>query len=211
MICLPAARFLLLAFVVLLSACASTRERGRDGVGGTDVRPDPAVQAGVDVQSAADVRPEAYGSEDVRFEMILDHAVPFARRLLAEQESFFPFGVAITSDSILVPVMFYDEAVNEGEVAQMTMLSLRQMAEQGLALEGVGEKALSAAGVCLDILTQVPGREGKTDAISVILENEDGRATSYVLPYTRAADSTLTYLDPYYRDQPRLIFPPEGE
>lgn len=146
----------------------------------------------------------SFESGDARYEVLLDYAVTFAKKMLAKQESFLPFGVTLTTDSTFLPVQLMYEEVGP-DMALATALALREMVENGVKLEGRERTELAVAGVCIDILTSVPGRPGKTDAISVLLERPGHSARAYILPYTREGER-ITYLRPYYREEPGFVF-----
>lgn len=146
-----------------------------------------------------------YGSGYDGFEDVLDYTVPFAQEMLADEGAFGPFGIGITADGRLLPVYTWTDTYGPEEAARTAMV-LRQFAETGVQLEGFPPTTLRVAGVAMDIYTQVPGREGRTDAIAVMLEAPGREPLAYVLPYVRDGDGTVTYLDPIWRSQPATIF-----
>lgn len=152
---------------------------------------------------------QAYRSDSEDFETILEYFVPLSKDLLRDQESFIPMGAAVAADSTFVPILIQDESLTEPEVAMRTIDVLDLMRRDGIQLEGQPTRDLVAAGVLIDVLTDVPGRSGKTDAVKVVLEDVTGRAVAYVLPYTRDADGSLTFLNAYFLEQSATIFSDE--
>lgn len=151
---------------------------------------------------------EGYGTGDEVFEAALGYAVPFAKGVVARGDTLVPFGLALTAPAVPNVVQTWDEALTGQEALAATIETMRALAVEGLPAEGGPPRPLVGSALALDILTDVPGRDGKTDAIAVIFE-APGRpgAVSYVLPYVRDGRGGIEYLDPYVRPQPPVLIP----
>ena len=149
-----------------------------------------------------------YGTDDVGFEAALGYAVPFAKDVVARGDTLVPFGLVITPPAVPNVVQTWDEALTGQEALMVTVQAMRTFAADGFASEGGPPRPVVASALVLDILTDVPGREGKTDAIAVILESPDRPdAFAYVLPYVRDGAGGIAYLDPYTRPEAPVLIP----
>lgn len=146
-----------------------------------------------------------YGSGFEGFEAALAATVPFAQEMLADVGSFGPFGIGITADERLIPVYTWVDEYGPEEAAR-TVTVLQAFAENGVHLEGFPSTTLRVAAVAMDILTQVPGREDRMDAIAVMLEAPGREPVAYILPYVIGGTGQVTYLAPLWRPQPQMIF-----
>ena len=135
----------------------------------------------------------------------LDHAVGFGRSWLTDNEVLAPFGVAVTAPGVPNVIAVDDPALTSHDVLMVLVETLRQTAGRGLA--GDASRPVTAVALAFDILTSVPGRPGKTDALCVIVEAPDvDGARAYVLPYVRES-GTARFLQPYLRDESPLLIP----
>lgn len=148
---------------------------------------------------------EEFGTGHEGFEAALRYAIPFAKPIVARGDTLVPFGLAITEPGVPNVVQVWDETLTGQERLMLTVETVRSMAQDGVD-GGDGPRPLIAAALVLDILTDVPGRPGKTDAIAVVLEAPGvPGARAYVLPYVRDGDGGIEYLEPYTRPQPPML------
>lgn len=162
------------------------------------------------VATSASAQPggaEGFGTGDEVFEAALGYAIPFAKEVVARGDALVPFGLALTAPALPTVVQTWDDSLTGQEAVALTVETMRAMAVEGLAAEGAPSRPLVGSALVLDILTDVPGREGKTDAIAVIFEAPGRKPTSYVLPYVRDGRGGIAYLDPYTRPQPSVLIP----
>ena len=160
------------------------------------------LSATAGAQPAAD-----FGTDHPGFQAALEYAIPFGKRIVAPGDTLVPFGLVITEPGVPNVVQVWDETLTGQEMLAMTVHSLRSISAEGMAGPDGAPRPAIAVALVLDILTDVPGREGKTDALAVILEAPDvPEAASYVLPYVRDAAGGIRYLDVYWRPQPPMLW-----
>ena len=157
--------------------------------------------------AAAQPSAEDYGTEHPGFQAALRYAIPFGQDVIARGDTLVPFGLAITAPAVPNVVQVWDETLNGQQALMLTVETLRSISQTGMVAEGAAPRPAIAVALVLDILTDVPGRPGKTDALAVVLEAPDvTEATSYVLPYVRDGQGGLRYLEPYWRPQPPMLW-----
>ena len=141
-----------------------------------------------------------YGTGHPAFEVALNYAIPFGKSVVARGDTLVPFGLAVTEPGVPNVVMVQDPTLTGQQALMLTVETLRSMSV------GTPPRPVTGVALVLDILTDVPGRPGKTDALSVILEAPDVEPTSYVLPYVRDGGGGIRYLEPYWRPQPPVLW-----
>lgn len=136
-------------------------------------------------------------SGDADYDHMLEFTLAVAYEMMAGDGPFIPFGAAVTEDGVLSGVVVMEPDLSGKQMLDMTLAALSDGAAQG---------TYRSVAVCLDVLTDVPGRSGKADAIAVVLERRDGTPKSYVVPY-RADDNGKTVYEPaFYRAERPLVF-----
>lgn len=160
------------------------------------------------LSATAAAQPDAdFGTGHPGFQAALEYAIPFGKEIVAPGDTLVPFGLVITSPSVPNVVQVWDETLTGQEMIMMTVHSLRSISAEGMTGDDGSTRPALAVALVLDILTDVPGRSGKTDALAVILEAPDvPEATSYILPYVRDGEGGIRYLDPYWRPQPPMLW-----
>jgi hypothetical protein len=116
---------------------------------------------------------------------LFDELLPFAKRMLAEQGEFYPFGAYITGDGRHVSVGAKTESDRPKSKDLIDIMATNFRSE---ALEG----RIRAAGICFDVRVVPPGQVDKTDAVQVSLERE-GEAVDVFVPYAQLPDGDYSY------------------
>jgi hypothetical protein len=117
---------------------------------------------------------------------ILDWLLPPAKRMLAENTEFVPFGGIMKQDGEIVST----RTVNGGNLAPLPA-SIDDLAQTFRQKSRLGE--LRAAGICYDARTVPPGQTEKRDALCASIEHQSGEAVNVMLPYDKTADGDIQY------------------
>jgi hypothetical protein len=130
---------------------------------------------------------------------MLNSLLQFAERMLAQYESFIPFGGWMNNDGSLVDVGGYsgEEFPDSHERIELLVEGMREQAAVG---------SIKACGICIDSRVVPPGQLEKSDAILFQLEHRDGEAVEVYLPYVRSADGNLTYGQIFAQQGTRRVF-----
>ena len=145
------------------------------------------------------------GIEDAGQRAALDYGLRFGRDWLRENKVLDPFGLAIVAPGVPNVIAVDDPSLDSQQTLRVLVEMLRRMSETGLIAEGQPTQPLTAAALVFDILTSVPGRLGKTDALCIVLEAPDvPGARSYILPYVRE-NGVAAFLEPFLREQPPML------
>jgi hypothetical protein len=109
---------------------------------------------------------------------LLSACIPFAQQMLTKHGTFFPFGCTMSLSGEINLAAGYDDKpdISAPEIA-------------GLLLEGFRAGARSgehnAVALCVDVRVDAPDGSGKTDAIRVTLEENEGEAVNVFMPYRK--------------------------
>lgn len=132
------------------------------------------------------------------FEHLLDATFPFVEDLLKKYGEFFPLASAIEKNDSIVQVGTYD--------GDERPLSDKVIADLKIGLkEGATTGKYKAVAIFYDVRAVDPNTNQKTDAIAVIVENNDV-AYKLFFPYTLTKDSTLTFGESWRNDIEKEIF-----
>lgn len=133
---------------------------------------------------------------DRDFDRMLSLAVTIAEELLRHDDTFVPFGTAVKSNGQLTGVLAIEPELTTSGAVDRTV---------GKLVTGVRTGTFRSTAVCTDVIAPVKGGAGRSDAISVLLENR-GESRAFVLPYSRLVDGTVTFGTPYFRQEKSLVF-----
>lgn len=112
---------------------------------------------------------------------ILDTCVRFAQQMIDDRGEFFPFGVSLRGDGLVM-----DAAYDEGENAPDLAVAVRRLVAEHRAEARAG--GLRACGTTMDVrVTDADGVE--QDAICVDIEHRTADPVRCLLPYERAGDT----------------------
>lgn len=118
---------------------------------------------------------------------LLNTLLPMAQMLLEKQGEFYPIGAIRLSDGEVRHV----GAKIEGDDHPPSQ-SLIDLLTESFQKEAAAGK-LRAAGICYDVLTIPPGKDGKQDAICCGLEHCLGETVDVFTPYIRTPEGTFEY------------------
>jgi hypothetical protein len=141
------------------------------------------------------VSPAPSGDRD--YDEMLRFTLTVAAEMMAGDGPFIPFGAAVTQDGILSGVVAMEEGLSGQEILDMTLAALVAGARHG---------TYRSTAMCLDVLTDVPGVGGKSDAIAVVLEQKDGVPLAYIVPYRVGRNGRAVFEPAFYRDERPLVF-----
>jgi len=109
------------------------------------------------------------------FDRLLTTGIRFAQNMLAQYGEFHPFGASLDPrGQAALASSFPDPNSSSQEEAELLRSGLADQASQG---------HIRAAAVCLNVVTKLPGRSKRVDAIAVRLEHARGVAVLAFLPY----------------------------
>lgn len=120
-------------------------------------------------------------------ERLMNELLRVAERMLKEHGEFYPYGGYIRADDCVVQVGPEDEDTDHPKSNDLLYILRQILAAKAEARE------CKAVGVVFDVLVNLPGTEGKTDAIQVNLEHSDGYCAEVFFPYELAADGRVIY------------------
>lgn len=109
-------------------------------------------------------------------EELLDSALPFAKKMLAEYGEFYPYGATLQSNGKIGSVGGYKG--EEHPPSQSIIDFLRQAFRTQAS-----EKTIIASALVYDVRTVPPGQSQKTDAIAVELDHRDNYSMVVYFPY----------------------------
>ncbi len=109
---------------------------------------------------------------------LLSACIPFAQQMLTKHGAFFPFGCTMTASGEINLTAGYDDKLDIGasEIADLLLEGFRAGARSG---------EHKAVALCVDVRVDAPDDSGKTDAIRVTLEENEGEAVNVFMPYRK--------------------------
>jgi hypothetical protein len=109
---------------------------------------------------------------------LLSACIPFAQQMLTKHGTFFPFGCTMTPTGEINLAASYDDKPDIGasEIAELLLEGFRAGARSG---------EHNAVALCVDVHVDAPDGSGKTDAIRVTLEENEGEAVNVFMPYRK--------------------------
>ena len=130
-------------------------------------------------------------------DVLVNAVVPFARQMLSQHHSFFPFGATMSpSDEVS------RTATPKGDLPVSDLIAL---IEQGF-VDG-GQKGLyKATALVSDVTTVPPRKEDKQRAVEVRLDHRDNYSVRVVFPYSYSLSGELTFDPPFAVPGDKMIF-----
>jgi hypothetical protein len=130
-------------------------------------------------------------------DVLVNTVVPFARQMLSQHHSFFPFGATMSPS---------------GEVSRtatpkddLPVSELIGLIEQGF-VDG-GQKGLyKATALVSDVTTVPPGKEDKQRAVEVRLDHRDNYSVRVVFPYSYSLSGELAFDPPFAVPGDKMVF-----
>ncbi len=132
----------------------------------------------------------------------LDHVMSvcldLARRLLVEHGAFFPFGVSLTADGIVMDAVYdgKEHAPDDAAVVDRIVATHRALAGQG---------RLHACGTVLDLRLATPEGE-EEEAVCIDVEHRAAGPRRWFLPYSRAGHGEVEYGEAFSIDIEPEVF-----
>ncbi|GAA4385939.1 hypothetical protein [Hymenobacter koreensis] len=122
---------------------------------------------------------------------VRDAIVQQAKHLLTEAGEFYPFGMVLKKDGLVVPVSAF-EADEQPELETLVPLL-----ENDIRTELASGKCL-AGGIGVDVCLRFSADTPPTDALHIRLLRHDGQAVDYYMTYRLAEDRLIC--DPLFED-----------
>jgi hypothetical protein len=119
-----------------------------------------------------------------------------AEELLRHDDSFVPFAAAVKTNGELAGVLAIEPQLTTSAAVNRTVGELVRGARTGL---------YRSTAVCTDVIAPLVNRDDHSDAISILLEDEQ-ESRGFILPYERDQDGRLEFGVPYFREQTGLVF-----
>ena len=110
-------------------------------------------------------------------ESLMNSALPFAEKMLAEHGEFFPFGEAMKPNGEIVSIGAQGESE---QPPSQELIDILKNAFRAAAASG----EYKATAIIYDIRTIPPGESEKTDAIAVALDHVDDYSVVVIFPYS---------------------------
>jgi len=138
---------------------------------------------------------------------LLSACIPFAQQMLAKHGTFFPFGCTLSPVGEISLVGCYDES---GVAAEEIPALIMHAESADWIIEGFRDGARAgdykAVALCVDVQVDAPVGSGKTDAIRVSLEENDGEAVNVFLPYRRRLLRGIKYGELFASAADHVVF-----
>ncbi|MBN1537518.1 MAG: hypothetical protein JW908_12345 [Anaerolineales bacterium] len=133
------------------------------------------------------------------FDQLLDKLIPFAQDMISKYGEFFPFGSSIDADGqIDLSAPFeHNNCPTSQLIIDIMTNTFRKRASNG---------KIRAAGICYDVRTIPPGRNKKTDAIWVSLENQSGEAVDMIVPYKKGIFGNYSFGELFTAERAPQVF-----
>jgi len=109
-------------------------------------------------------------------EILMNEAIPFAKRMLREHGEFYPYGYVMSSSGEIALKAGYDgtEHPKSQTIIDLLIAGFKKDAAAG---------RVKATALVYDIRVIPPGAAEKSDAIAVALDHRDNYSVVVVLPY----------------------------
>ena len=137
-----------------------------------------------------------YRSGNPDFDRMIRLALAMAEELLRYDDSFVPFAAAVKTTGELTGVLAIEPQLSTSAAVNRTVGELVRGARTGM---------YRSTGVCTDVIAPLMDNASVSDAISIILEDED-ESRGFILPYERSEAGVLTFGTPYFREEQSLVF-----
>jgi hypothetical protein len=133
-------------------------------------------------------------------DLLFDHLIKLAQKLLQDQGAFLPLGAVVESDG----QVRYVGAMNDQEYpGAQPLLAILATEFRAMAVSG----AIRASGICFDVLVAPNPDAPKRDAIQCRLEHSNGEAVDVFMPYSKDLSGSIRYDDIYATKLEGSTFP----
>lgn len=120
------------------------------------------------------------------FTQLLNTLIPFAQEMISKHGEVIPFGSSIGVDGKINLNTPYEE---HNRPTSQLVIDIITQAFRKSARDG----KIRAAGICYDVQTIPPGKNKKTDAIWITLEQRSGEAVDVIVPYKKRIFGKYSY------------------
>ena len=135
-------------------------------------------------------------------DLLFDHLVTLAKKLLDSQQGFYPFGAMISIEGEIQYVAARDDdAPDIDRPDSKVLLKILQDTFQS----NVNVGAIRAFGICVDVLVTDIATARKRDAVQCSFEHLNGESVNVFLPYSRDEGGAFVYEPPYSTDREREV------
>jgi hypothetical protein len=145
----------------------------------------------------------SFGSEAKRAtpkddcDALVNAVVPFARQMLSEHHSFFPFGATMSPSGAV--------SRTETPKGDLPVSELVGLIEQGF-VDGGQRGLYKATALVSDVTTVPPRKEDKQRAVEVRLDHRDNYSVRVVFPYSYSLSGELAFDPPFAVPGDKMIF-----
>ena len=134
-------------------------------------------------------------------DLLFDHLIKLAQKLLQENGEFLPLGAVVETDG----QVRYVAAMNDKEYpGAQPLLDILTAEFRSMAASG----AIRASGICLDVLVTPDHDAPKRDAIQCRMEHSNGEALDVFMPYSKDPSGSFRYEEVYATKFEGCTFPP---
>ncbi len=133
-------------------------------------------------------------------DLLFDHLIKLAQKLLQNQGGFLPFGAYLEPDGQVRYMAAVDDKESPGAQPLLDALTaeFRSLAASG---------AIRASGICFDVLVAPNPDAPKRDAIQCRLERS-GEGVDVFMPYSKDRSGSFRYEEVYATKLEGSTFPP---
>jgi hypothetical protein len=130
-------------------------------------------------------------------DVLVNAVVPFARQMLSQHHSFFPFGATMSPSGAV--------SRTETPKGDLPVSELISLIERGF-VDGAQRGLYKATALVSDVTTVPPGREDKQRAVEVRLDHRDKYSVRVVFPYSYSLSGELAFDPPFAVPGDKMIF-----
>jgi|SRR5580698_8124242 hypothetical protein len=133
-------------------------------------------------------------------DLLFDHLIKLAQKLLQDQGGFLRIGAVVEADGQVRYVAAMDDKEHPGAQPLLNALTaeFRSMAASG---------AIRASGICFDVMVAPNSDAPKRDAIQCRLEHSNGEAIDVFSPYSKDLSGSFRYEEVYATKLEGSTFP----
>jgi hypothetical protein len=130
-------------------------------------------------------------------DVLINAVVPFARQMLSQHHSFFPFGATMSPSGAV--------SRTETPKGDLPVGELRGLIEQGF-VDGGRKGLYKATALVSDVTTVPPRKADKQRAVEVRLDHRDNYSVRVVFPYSYSLSDELIFDPPFAVPGDKMIF-----
>lgn len=133
-------------------------------------------------------------------EALLSDLLPFAKRMLATQGEFLPFGGFMKADGSIVHTGAIDARTDKPASAALVESLTRDFRRRAQAGE------IRATALAIDVRVTPPGRTAVSDAIQVSVEHKDSFCADVFFPYRLTTPGLPEFGETFAQEGTRIFF-----